>query len=95
LNENLCATFGATIRARRIALGLTQKAVATAAGWTRAEMVCMVESGDRRPDLDRIPRLADGLVLDPADLCKFALAECYPALYKALFGDTAPGSPEK
>jgi hypothetical protein len=24
---------------------------------------------------------------------KFALAECYPALYKTLFGDAAPAAP--
>jgi transcriptional regulator with XRE-family HTH domain len=93
LNETLCATFGATIRARRIALGLTQQTVAAAVGWTRAEMVSLVESGDRMPNLNRIPKLAKGLVLDPAALCRFALAECYPALYETLFGDAAPVTP--
>jgi transcriptional regulator with XRE-family HTH domain len=85
--------LGATIRARRVALALTQKAVAAAAGWTRAEMVSLVVSGDRMPNLNRIPKLAEGLVLDPATPCKFALAECYPALYKALFDDAAPATP--
>ena len=92
-NENLCPTLGSTIRARRVALGMTQKAVAAAAGWTRAEMVSLVESGDRMPNLNRIPKLAKGLVIDPASLCKLALEECYPALYETLFGDAAPATP--
>jgi transcriptional regulator with XRE-family HTH domain len=91
--EPLCPTVGTIIRSRRLELGFTQEKVATAAGWTRGEMVSLVESGHRIANLDRIPALANGLILDPAALCKFALAARYPAFYKALFGCTAPEAP--
>ena len=91
--EPMCPTVGTIIRTRRLELGLTQETVATAAGWTRGEMVSLVESGHRIANLDRIPALANGLILDPAALCKFALAARYPAFYRTLFGDTAPEAP--
>jgi transcriptional regulator with XRE-family HTH domain len=83
-------TVGAIIRARRIALGYTQETVATAVGWTAAEMVSLVESGHRSPNLDRIPALARKLELDSLELCLVALAESYPILYGAIFGDGKP-----
>jgi len=67
--------------------------VAAAVGWTRAEMVSLAESGDRMPNLNRIPRLAKGLVLDPAALCKFALAETLSGALQDAVGDAAPATP--
>lgn len=89
-NETTRPTVGAIIRARRIALGYTQETVATAVGWTAPEMVSLVESGRRSPNLDRIPALARKLALDPLELCLVALGESYPILYRTIFGDGKP-----
>ena len=82
-NETTRPTVGAIIRARRIELGYTQETVATAVGWTAAEMVSLVETGHRSPNLDRIPALARKLELDALELCLVALAESHPILYGA------------
>jgi transcriptional regulator with XRE-family HTH domain len=89
-NETTRPTVGAIIRARRIALGYTQETVAAAVGWTAAEMVSLVESGRRSPNLDRIPALARKLELDALELCLVALAESHPILYGTIFGDGKP-----
>lgn len=47
-NGTTRSAFGAIIRARRLELGFTQKAVAAAVGWTAAQMVSLVETGCRR-----------------------------------------------
>jgi hypothetical protein len=64
--DSLAQAVDALSRYRRLQRHFER--VAAAAGWTRAEMVSLVESGDRMPNLNRIPRLAKGLVLDPAAL---------------------------
>lgn len=88
-NETARPAFGAIIRARRTELGLTQEAVAAAAGWTAAEMVGLVEAGRRSPNFDRIPALAKKLEMNAADLCLVALAESYPIFYATIFPSTA------
>ena len=87
-NENTRPTVGAIIRARRIALGYTQKTVAEAVGWTAAEMVSLVETGRRSPNLDRAPAIARKLDLDAIEFCLVALAESYPILYRTIFSAT-------
>jgi transcriptional regulator with XRE-family HTH domain len=87
-NDTACLALGAIIRARRIELGYTQESVAKAAGWVAAEMVSMIETGRRSPNLDKIPRIARKLDLDAADLCRVALAESYPILYQTIFPTT-------
>ena len=89
-NETTGPTIGAIIRARRIALGYTQETVAAAVGWTAAEMVSLIESGRRSPNLDRIPAIARKLDLDAIELCLVALAESYPILYGTIFRQRQP-----
>jgi len=72
------------IRRRRRELSLTQQEVATRVGVT-ADHITLVEGGYRRLDLDRIPDLADALRLDRTELCREALEERAPALYRELF----------
>ena len=61
------AAFGARVRARRNELGLSQEALAEAAGlhWT---FVGQVERGRRNLTLHNILKLAQGLDCDPGDL---------------------------
>jgi transcriptional regulator with XRE-family HTH domain len=61
------AAFGARVRARREALGLSQEALAREADlhWT---FVGQVERGRRNISLNNILKLAAGLGIDPAEL---------------------------
>ena len=63
------------ISARRRDLGKTQAEVAKIMGYSSPEFIGMVESGIRTMDLNKIPRLAEALELDPAELCQMALFE--------------------
>ncbi len=73
------------IRERREALGLTQADLARYLG-VQPEFICLIEGGRRRPDLDRLPRLAEVLDLDAGRLCRLAIYERAPRCYAALFG---------
>lgn len=57
------------------------------------ESVCLWETGRRRIELDKLPRLAAALQLNAADLCRLALFERHPSLYGALFGFEMPRTP--
>jgi len=72
------------IRHRRYFLGKTQKTIAEAIGVT-PDFIALIESGERRLDLDKIPLLADALEVNRMALCQQALRERAPALYGQLF----------
>ncbi len=80
--------FCRLIRHRREELNLTQAEVATKLGVT-ADCITLVELGYRRLDLDRIPALADAVRLNRRQLCRQALRERAPELYRQLFGQRA------
>ena len=84
--ETKLSTF---LKSRRAELGITQVEVARAIGIASPDFISLVEQGTRKIDLDRIPRLADVLQVNNSDLCKLALSEAYPALYKAVFSGAA------
>jgi transcriptional regulator with XRE-family HTH domain len=60
-------TFGAVVRARRTALGLSQEALARRAGCDRQSII-RVETATHSPSLDRIFVLADALELSMTEL---------------------------
>ena len=76
--------FSRLIRHRRQELNLTQAEVADKLGVT-ADCITLVELGYRRLDLNRIPALADALKLNRRQLCRQALQERAPDLYRQLF----------
>ena len=80
-------SFGNFIRRRRQDLGLYQREIAQHVGIGRPEFVGFVEMGTRQFDLDRLPRLAEILQVNLAELTKLAMEEKYPALAAALFSD--------
>ena len=80
--------FCRLIRHRRQQLNLTQAEVADKLGVT-ADCVTLVELGYRRLDLDRIPVLADALNLNRRQLCRQALQERAPELFRQLFRPAA------
>lgn len=80
------------IRQRRLQLGLTQKAVAQMIGVT-ADFISLLESGERRLDLDRIPRLADALDVERFDLCASALRDRCPQLFAEIFSVESVAAP--
>jgi transcriptional regulator with XRE-family HTH domain len=59
--------FGARVRELRKTAGLTQEALAGAAGMDRAFLV-EIEAGRRNPSLDTIHRIADTLGVPVTDL---------------------------
>ena len=74
------------IRQRRLELRMKQADLAAALHVTD-EAVGHWESGRRRPELNKIPRLAAALNVSSRDLCRKALDEWYPAFYDGLFTD--------
>ncbi len=81
------------LRRRREQLQLLQADVAEALH-VSPECVTLWEGGRRRPELSKLPRIAEALQLDAEDLCRKALAEFHPPVYETLFGDgsSADGS---
>jgi len=78
------------LRRRREELSLLQAQIAEALHVT-PECVGQWESGHRRMELSKIPRIAEALQMDAKELCVKALAEFHPLVYVTLFGkDTAP-----
>lgn len=76
--------FSRLIRRRREELNLTQAEVAEKIGLT-TDAITLVELGYRRLDLDHIPALAEALRLNRRQLCRQALQERAPQLYRELF----------
>ena len=63
----IAAAFGAALRGRRVACGLTQDALAEAAGVT-TQYVSMLERGVNQPSLHTVVTLAAGLGIHAVDL---------------------------
>jgi transcriptional regulator with XRE-family HTH domain len=80
--------FSRLIRRRREELRLTQAEIAEKIDVT-PDFVALAELGYRRLDLDRIPALADALKLNRRQLCRQALRERAPELYRQLFRQRA------
>jgi transcriptional regulator with XRE-family HTH domain len=81
------------LRRRRQELSLVQADVAAALNVSDGA-VTLWESGRRRMELSKIPRLARALQIDPKELSVKALEEYHPAFFRILFGprDAAPAS---
>jgi transcriptional regulator with XRE-family HTH domain len=80
--------FSRLIRRRREELNLSRAEVAEQIGVT-TDAITLIELGYRRLDLDRIPALADALELNRRHLCRQALQERAPQLYRQLFRQIA------
>lgn len=78
-------SFSQFLRQRRTALRLKQAEIAAELR-VEPETVGHWESGRRRMELDKIPRLAVILRLDGKDLCRRALSEWHPRFHDTLFG---------
>ena len=74
------------LRRRREELRMLQAQVAEALHVT-PECVGQWESGHRRMELSKIPRIAEALQMDPKELCLKALAEFHPLVYVTLFSN--------
>jgi transcriptional regulator with XRE-family HTH domain len=61
------AKFAANVERIRVGRGLTQEQLGWAAGLHQTA-VARIESGERRPTLDTLFKLAKGLEVPPADL---------------------------
>ncbi len=77
------------LRRRREQLQLLQADVAEALH-VSPECVTLWEGGRRRPELSKLPRIAETLQLDAKQLCQTALAEFHPPVYETLFGNGSP-----
>ena len=77
------------IRRRRRDLHLSQRTLGQLIGVT-GELICFVEAGQRRLNLDRMPDLASALGCDRKELCRRALREAAPALFAELFAAAVP-----
>jgi transcriptional regulator with XRE-family HTH domain len=84
--SNRSVPFSDWIRQRRLELRRKQSDLAAELHVTD-EAVGHWESGRRRPELNKIPRLAAALKVSSRDLCCKALDEWYPAFYDGLFPD--------
>jgi len=77
------------IRRRRRDLHLSQRTLGQLIGVT-GELICFVEAGQRRLNLDRMPDLASALGCDRKELCRRALEEAAPSLFAELFAAAVP-----
>ena len=68
-DQAIAASFGRRVRAARQAAGLSQEALAEAAG-LHPTFISNVERGYRVPSVPTLLRLANGLKIDPGDLVK-------------------------
>jgi DNA-binding XRE family transcriptional regulator len=73
-----------TLRRRRKELRLLQSQVAESIG-VSPQCVTLWESGRRRMELSKLPRLAQILKLDGKQLCVQGLREFHPSIYATLF----------
>lgn len=80
------------LRRRREELGLRQIDIGEALN-VSGECVGQWETGRRRMELGKLPRLAAVLKMDARNLCIRALAEFHPALYEALVGSCDLAAP--
>lgn len=62
----------------------SQREIAAEAGYTRANIVSMLKSGETAVALARIPALAKALDADPAHLLRLALVDQVPELATAI-----------
>jgi transcriptional regulator with XRE-family HTH domain len=76
--------FNDYVRQRRLELGFSLEALCQKLGLKHTETLCMVETGERKPPLDRLPDLADALSLDRTELCRMFLKETAPKFFQAL-----------
>ena len=76
------------LRRRREELSLYQTQLAEALHVT-PECIGQWESGRRRMELGKLPRIAEALHLDAKELCAKALLEFHPLVHAALFGHDA------
>jgi transcriptional regulator with XRE-family HTH domain len=83
------------LKKRRKDLGLTQKQVARALAINSTEIIAMVEAGGRRITLDKIPALADILLIDRVGLCKLAIQEFAPTVYQVFWGKEDASAPDE
>jgi transcriptional regulator with XRE-family HTH domain len=89
MNEPNYRSVSQLIRQRRIQLRLKQTTIAAELR-VEPESVGHWENGRRRPELDKLPRVAAILQLNKDYLCRLALSEWHPCLYAALFGPEPP-----
>jgi transcriptional regulator with XRE-family HTH domain len=78
------------LRQRRQTLNLLQAEIAEALDVT-PECVGMWECGRRRMELNKVPRLAAALDIDPKELCARVLKEFYPTVYATIFDGAMAG----
>ena len=74
------------LRRRRQELSLLQADVAEALH-VSPECITMWETGRRRMELSKLPRLAAALQIDAKELCTKALAEFHPLFYATLLNN--------
>lgn len=67
--DTFSSSFGAEVRRLRLKRGLSQEALAEAAGLDRT-FISMIERGIRKPTLDSSKRIADGLGLSLNELIR-------------------------
>jgi len=80
------ADFNRFVKHRRAWAGLTHEEIAHSLGYSSGLYWGLIESGKRRIDSKKIPKLADELGLDRKEFCKMYIKVAEPNLYFALFG---------
>ena len=89
-SETICKTvpLHVLLRRRREQLRLRQSELAETLG-VSPECIALWESGRRRMEFSKLPRIAQALRLDEKQLCIQGLLEFHPAVFQALFPDQA------
>lgn len=62
----------------------SQKDIAEEADFPKANLITMIKQGKTRVPIDRVPKLARALEVEPAELMKMVLSEYSPEILKAI-----------
>ena len=81
--------FGQFVLKRRNELGLTQREIADALGLEAKEFVGLIEKGQRRPNYERLPKLAQILNTSVVTLFQLIIWDTYPYLAEVIFSKKA------
>lgn len=79
--------LGDFLRSRRVDLGLTKTQVSEGTGIQVCELIDLIEKGQRRPPLEKLPDIARVLELDAKELIIRWFVVYYPMICRVLFPD--------
>jgi hypothetical protein len=80
-------SFGAMVYANRRKHGITLEQAGHDAGFRDGTYLSLIEVSQRKPLLDRVPRIARAVKMSPQTLIRKWISDFAPEVYRDLYGD--------